>query len=50
MVKGDRAKIVLGADITAMTNMMISAQFIQDSNLDFVDGANRIQLIMQPCI
>ena len=41
MVKGDRAKIVLGADITAMTNMMISAQFIQDSNLDFVDGANR---------
>ncbi len=41
MVKGDRAKIVLGADITAMTNMLISAQFIQDSNLDFVDGANR---------
>ena len=41
MVKGDRAKIVLGADITAMTNMMISAQFIQDSDLDFVDGANR---------
>ena len=41
MVKGDRAKFVLGADITAMTNMMISAQFIQDSNLDFVDGANR---------
>jgi len=41
MVKGDRAKIVLGADITALTNMMISAQFIQDSNLDFVDGANR---------
>jgi len=41
MVKGDRAKFVLGADITAMTNMMISAQFIQDSDLDFVDGANR---------
>ena len=41
MVKGDRAKFVLGADITALTNMMISAQFIQDSNLDFVDGANR---------
>jgi hypothetical protein len=40
MVKGDRAKIVLGADITAMTNMMISAQFIQDSNLDFVDNGN----------
>jgi len=41
MVKGDRAKFVLGADITALTNMMVSAQFIQDSNLDFVDGANR---------
>ena len=40
MVKGDRAKIVLGADITAMTNMMISAQFIQDSNLDFVDNGS----------
>ncbi len=38
MQKGDRAKFVLGADITALTNMMISAQFIQDSDLDFVDG------------
>jgi len=38
MVKGDRAKFVLGADITALTNMMVSAQFIQDSNLDFIDG------------
>jgi len=41
MVKGDRVKFVLGADITALTNMMISAQFIQDSDLDFIDGANR---------
>jgi len=41
MVKGDRAKFVLGADITVMTNMMVSAQFIQDSDLDFVDGADR---------
>jgi hypothetical protein len=41
MVKGDRAKIVLGADITALTNMMVSAQFIQDSDLDFVDGTDR---------
>jgi hypothetical protein len=40
MVKADRFKLVLGADITAMTNMMISAQFIQDSNLDFVDNGN----------
>ncbi len=37
MVKGDRFKYVLGADITALTNMMISAQFIQDVNLDYVD-------------
>jgi hypothetical protein len=41
MVKGDRVKFVLGADITALTNMMVSAQFIQDSDLDFVDGAER---------
>jgi len=41
MVKGDRAKIVLGVDITALTNMMVSAQFIQDSDLDFVDGTDR---------
>jgi hypothetical protein len=33
----DSFKYVLGADITAMTNMMISAQFIQIRNLDFVD-------------
>jgi len=37
MEKGDRFKYVLGADITALTNMMVSAQFIQDRNLDFVD-------------
>jgi hypothetical protein len=41
MQKGDRAKFVLGADITAMTNMLVSAQFIQDSDLDFVDGADK---------
>jgi len=37
MQKGDRIKFVLGADMTALTNMMVSVQFIQDSNLDFVD-------------
>ena len=37
MLKGDRFKYVLGADITALTNMMISAQFIQDRNLDYFD-------------
>jgi len=41
MQKGDRAKFVLGADITVLTNMMVSAQFIQDSDLDFVDGTDR---------
>jgi len=37
MVKGDMFKYVVGADITVMTNMMISAQFIQERNLDFID-------------
>jgi len=38
MRKGDRFKYVIGADITALTNMMISAQFIQDRNLDYIDS------------
>jgi hypothetical protein len=33
----DYFKYVLGADITALTNMMISAQFIQIVNLDYVN-------------
>jgi hypothetical protein len=37
MVKGDVFKYVLGADITVMTNMMVSAQIIQERNLDFID-------------
>jgi hypothetical protein len=40
MVPGDRFKYVLGADITAMTNMMVSVQFIQDMNLDYVDSGS----------
>jgi hypothetical protein len=35
--KADMFKYVLGADITALTNMMVSAQIIQIRNLDFVD-------------
>jgi hypothetical protein len=35
--KGDYIKYVIGADITAMTNMMISAQIIQIRNLDYID-------------
>jgi len=38
MVKGDKFKYVLGADITALTNMMVSAQLIQERDLDFIDG------------
>jgi len=41
MEKGNRFKYVLGADITALTNMMVSFQFIQDRNLDYVDIGNK---------
>lgn len=37
MKPGDKFKYVLGADITALTNMTVSAQFIQERNLDFID-------------
>jgi hypothetical protein len=40
MEKGDRFKYVLGADITALTNMMVSVQFIQDMNLDYYNVGN----------
>ena len=40
MQKGDMLKYVLGADITVMTNMMVSAQLIQLRNLDYVDNAS----------
>ncbi len=35
--KTDVFKYVLGADVTVMTNLMLSAQFIQFRNLDFQD-------------
>jgi hypothetical protein len=38
MVKGDKFKYVLGADVTVLTNMMISTQFIQERNLDFINS------------
>ena len=38
MRKGDRFKYVVGADVTALTNMMVSVQFIQDKNLDYIDS------------
>jgi len=39
--EADIVRFVLGADITALTNMMVSAQYIQVSNLDFVDEGNK---------
>jgi len=42
MEKGDRFKYVLGVDITALTNMMVSLQFIQDKNLDYIDTTSTI--------
>ena len=38
MTKSDTFKYVIGADITALTNMMISGQIIQIRNLDYVDN------------
>ena len=38
MVESDTFKYVLGADVTAMTNMLVSAQFIQMINLDHKDN------------
>ena len=35
--ESDRLSYVLGADITALTNMMVSGQIIQIRNLDYVD-------------
>jgi hypothetical protein len=40
MIPGDRLKFVLGADISVLTNMMVSAQFIQDRNLDYVEAGS----------
>jgi len=40
MIEGDRFKYVLGVDVTALTNMMVSFQFIQDMNLDYIDGTS----------
>ena len=37
MEDADIFKYVLGADITVLTNMMISGQFIQFRNMDYVD-------------
>ncbi|MEW7979173.1 MAG: hypothetical protein G8D28_09455 [gamma proteobacterium symbiont of Phacoides pectinatus] len=39
--ESDFFKYVIGLDATVMTNLMVSGQFIQFRNLDFVNGANR---------
>jgi hypothetical protein len=37
MEEADMFKYVLGADITVLTNMLVSAQFIQFWNMDFIE-------------
>ena len=39
MEDSDRFSYVLGVDVTVLTNMLVSAQFIQQNNLDFVDDS-----------
>jgi hypothetical protein len=39
MKKGDRLKYAIGADFTFLTNMLVSTQFIQDRNLDYIDDS-----------
>ena len=41
MEKGDRFKYVLGMDVTRLTNMLISFQFIQDMNLDYISTGDK---------
>jgi len=41
MQEADMFKYVLGADITVFTNLLISGQFIQFRNLDFVDNKQK---------
>jgi len=38
MEDADYFKYVLGADVTVMTNLLVSAQFIQFINLDYIDS------------
>jgi len=38
MKPADRFKFVLGADVTVLTNMLVSGQYISDRNLDFIDS------------
>ncbi len=35
----DKFSYVLGVDVTVLTNMMVSGQFIQQNNLDFIDDS-----------
>ena len=42
MQKGDYFKYVLGADVTVLTNLLVSAQFIQNRNLDYVSEGSSI--------
>jgi hypothetical protein len=46
MEKGDTFKYVLGADITVLTNMLVSGQFIQFRNLDYVEENRTCTTVM----
>lgn len=41
MEEADYFKYVLGVDVTVMTNLLVSGQFIQFRNLDYVDKRDR---------
>jgi len=41
MEDADTFKYVIGADVTVLTNMLVSAQFIQFRNLDYIDQPDR---------
>ena len=41
MEEADYFKYVLGADVTVLTNLLVSAQFIQFRNLDYIDEPDR---------
>lgn len=41
MEDADKFSYVLGVDVTVLTNMLISGQFIQQNNLDFIDDSRQ---------
>lgn len=50
MEDSDQFKYVLGADFTFFTNLMVSAQFIQFINLDYVDDKGGLRYTADPTV